>query len=75
MMERTKVMHSLREYNQGNYAQYLLDTGIRRATIAREAETMSQPIPLYSEDSDIASDYRRLADEIAAKIGLSVLAV
>lgn len=72
MMERTKIMTSLKEYNQENYAQYLLETGIRRATVAREAEAMSQPIPLYAEDSGIAEDYRRLADEIAAKIGLSV---
>jgi chromosome partitioning protein len=72
MMERTKVMSSLREYNQENYAQYLLDTGIRRATIAREAEAMAMPIPLYAEDSGIAEDYWKLASEIAAKIGLPV---
>ncbi len=72
MMERTKIMSSLREYNKENYTQYLLETDIRRATIAREAEAMAQPVPLYAEDSGIADDYRKLADEIALKIGLPV---
>ncbi|HEX2913482.1 MAG TPA: ParA family protein [Chloroflexia bacterium] len=72
MMERTKVMNSLREYNQENFAQYLLDTSIRRATLAREAEAMATPIPLYAEDSAIAEDYRNLAEEVATRIGLTV---
>jgi chromosome partitioning protein len=72
MMDRSKIMNSLREYNQENYAQYLLQSGIRRAIVAREAEAVALPIPLYAADSPLAEDYRALAAEIAQRTGLDL---
>lgn len=75
MIDHTRVMASLREFNQETYADYLFKSEIRRSTVAREAEALGKPLMLYDTDSKLTQDYRALAQEIAPKIGLSLVAV
>jgi cellulose biosynthesis protein BcsQ len=72
MMERTRIMHNIREVAQQMYPDQLLKSEIRRSTLARESEAMQVPLPVYAADSAVAEDYRALAHEVAERIGLPI---
>ncbi len=74
MVDRTKIMQNVREVAQGRYPEHLLQSEIRRSTLARESEAMATPLPVYATDSAVAEDYRSLADEVATRMGIAVAA-
>jgi chromosome partitioning protein len=70
MVDRTKIMQTVREVAQERYADHLLRTEIRRSTLARESAALAIPLPVYAADSGVAEDYQSLADEVGVRIGL-----
>jgi len=71
MTDRTKIIQNVREVAHSKYPGHVLNSEIRRSTLAREAEAMGIPLPIYSADSTLAEDFQALALEIAGKIGLT----
>jgi chromosome partitioning protein len=69
MVDRTNMTIELRNVINERFENLVFKSEIRRSTVARESATLDTPIPLYSADSAVASDYRSLADEIANRMG------
>ncbi len=72
MSDRTRIMQGVREEALQRFGDQLFKSEIRRSTLAREAAALETPLPLYAADSGVAADYRALALEVAAHMGLSV---
>jgi chromosome partitioning protein len=70
MVDRTRIMQELRDETKQRFPDKLFKSEIRRSTLAREAAVLETPLPIYAADSNVAVDYRALADEIAKRIGL-----
>lgn len=71
IVDRTRIMQSVREEVSQRYPDRLLKSEIRRSTLARESAALETPLPLYASDSSVAADYRALAAEVAERIGLA----
>ena len=72
IVDRTRIMQSVREEVAQRYPEYLLKSEIRRSTLAREAAALETPLPVYAADSGVAGDYRNLATEVAKRMGLKI---
>jgi chromosome partitioning protein len=72
MVDRTKIMQSVREVANERYAKHILKSEIRRSTLARESAALATPLPIYARDSSVAEDYRGLAREIGSRIGIEL---
>ncbi len=70
MGDRTRIMQVVREEAEQRFPHNTFKSEIRRSTLAREAAALETPVPLYAADSAVAADYRALADEVAARLGL-----
>jgi chromosome partitioning protein len=70
MMERTRVKQEIKSTAQEMYPELLLNSEIRRSTLAGEASAMSAPLPVYAANSPVTEDFNELADELAGRIGL-----
>jgi chromosome partitioning protein len=70
MGDRTRIMQGVRDEAEQRFPDHIFKSEIRRSTLAREAAALETPVPLYASDSAVAADYRGLADEVAARLGL-----
>lgn len=71
MGDRTRIMQGVRDEAEQRFPDHIFKSEIRRSTLAREAAALETPVPLYAADSALAADYRSLADEVAARVGLT----
>ncbi|NWJ95346.1 MAG: ParA family protein [Chloroflexi bacterium] len=70
MMERTRIKQEIKNSAQEMYPELLLQTEIRRSTLASEASAMSVPLPVYASNSPVTDDFHALADELAQRMRL-----
>ncbi|MCX7597603.1 MAG: ParA family protein [Armatimonadetes bacterium] len=69
---RERLAHEALERLRADYGQPVFETVIRKNVRLAEAPAFGQPVTVYAPGSAGAEDYRRLAREVAARLGLSL---
>lgn len=69
---RERLAHEALERLRADYGQPVFETVIRKNVRLAEAPAFGQPVTVYAPASAGAEDYRRLAREVAGKLGLSL---
>lgn len=67
---RERLAHDALERLRSDYGQPVFNTVIRKNVRLAEAPAFGQPVTVYAPGSAGAEDYRRLAREVAGKLGL-----
>ena len=70
MVDRTRIMNSVREEIEERYHGLLMKSEIRRSTLVRESSALQTPVPNYARDSGVSLDYQALTDEMIERMHL-----